>query len=74
MDIRQLKLELINRISRCEDEAVLRAVANVLSIGEGRGMEAPPPGALPFHASTEGTTPLSGDAADLQQDMDEVFG
>lgn len=74
MDIRQLKLELINRITRCEDEAALRAVANVLSIGEEKGREDIPLSALPFRSLSEGKATSTGDAADLQREIDEVFG
>jgi hypothetical protein len=75
MDIRQLKLDLINRISQCDDPAVLQAAASVLALGiekvpeKGTSVQS-----FPFQKPVGKTKDLDADAQSLQRDMDEVFG
>lgn len=71
MDMRQLKLELIRRISECEDEEILRALWKVMDIGKSPAADASPP---PFARPPASNRPLDEDARDLQSDIDEVFG
>jgi len=82
MDIHQLKLELINQISQCNDPAVLQAIANVLALQnrvDDKKVSSTAP--LPFnpvsesnHALCQKHSPGDAEAKELQQDMDDAFG
>lgn len=75
MDIRQLKLDLISRISQCDDPAVLQAVANVLALGKEKVPEKRTDIiSFPFQEPTGKAKDLDADAQNLQRDIDEVFG
>lgn len=61
MDLKTFKLKLVQEILRCEDPEVLRAVQQVLLLDRKRGETGPP------------SAPLTGDARELQQSLDDLF-
>ena len=75
-DLDKLKLELIKVILETEDEAVLRAALSVLQLRNTESLSKsaplpkapePRPDVLPGGASP------TGDAKDLQDDIDDIF-
>ena len=75
MNLKELKLELINQISQCNDPAILRTIANILDMDTSeRQPDIYPPNEFPFIKLESPQPPLDEDAADLQGDIDEVFG
>lgn len=64
MDLKNLKLQIINRIIETKDPALLQTIAKVLDLQHQTGF---PPDDLPQRD-------LSNAAQDLQRSIDEVFG
>ncbi len=73
MDLRTLKLQLIQRILQTDDAQLLQTAAQLLEIDR---EDAPDtlssPGSTPFPPPTS-DTPLDEDARELQDSIDEVF-
>lgn len=62
MDLKTLKLQIINRIIETKDPALLQTIAKVLDLQQEAGF---PPDELPQRDNA---------AQDLQRSIDEVFG
>lgn len=72
-----LKRSLIERILQCQDERLLRMVAQILELDGSDPSLAPPPySTLPdlLNARSGQTAQFDQDLKDLQDDIDEVFG
>lgn len=73
MELKALKLLVINQILESQDPAVLQTVANLLSASAGPGLNVEPftPGEL---ANENYTVPFSEETTrDLQKSIDEFF-
>ena len=73
MDVKALKLKLIQQISQCNDADVLATVAQVLDAMDGTA-PSPSMGLPPFPNLVSPTPPPSADQMDIQASIDEVFG
>jgi len=73
MELKALKLLVINQILETQDPAVLQTVANLLSASAGSGLNAAP--FIPGEMGNENyTVPFSEETTrDLQQSIDELF-
>ena len=73
MELKALKLLVINQILETQDPAVLQTVANLLSASAGSGLNAEP--FIPGEMGNENyTVPFSDETTrDLQQSIDEFF-
>ena len=74
--MQHLKRALIERILQCNDERLLRMVAQILELEGSNTTHAPTPSSLAdlLNAQSGQTTPTDQDLQDLQDDIDEVFG
>ena len=73
MELKALKLLVINQILETQDPAVLQTVANLLSASAGSGLNAEPftPGEM---GNENYTVPFSEETTrDLQKSIDEFF-
>lgn len=73
MDVKALKLKLIQQISQCNDAAVLATVAQVLDALDG-GATSPNVGLPTFPAFHSPTPPPNADLLEIQASIDEIFG
>jgi hypothetical protein len=73
MDVKALKLKLIQQISQCNDADVLATVAQVLDAMGGTS-PSPSMGLPPLPNLLSPTPPASTDLLDIQASIDEVFG
>lgn len=74
MDVKALKLRIIQQVSQCNDTALLTTVADMLDALQGNAtVPMMPPRPFPLNASPT-PSPLDDDLRDLQASIDEVFG
>lgn len=75
--MQSLKRSLIERILQCQDERLLRMVAQLLELeGNDPSLTPPPYSTLPdlLNARSGPTAQSDQDLKDIQDDIDEVFG
>lgn len=74
--MQHLKRSLIERILQCDDERLLRMVAQLLELDDSVNTNAPTPSSLAdlLNKQAGQTTHTEQDLQDLQDDIDEVFG
>ncbi|MCO6491522.1 MAG: hypothetical protein J5I98_24110 [Phaeodactylibacter sp.] len=71
MDLKTLKLQLIQRILQTQDAGLLQTALKVLELG-GRPSDAPPPREEP-PVLPQGRPPQDEEVKQLQRDIDELF-
>jgi len=74
--MQHLKRSIIERILQCDDERLLRMVAQILELENSDTTNAPTPSSLADLLNTQSGQPTATDQdlQDLQDDIDEVFG
>ncbi|HKK77490.1 MAG TPA: hypothetical protein VJ953_20590 [Saprospiraceae bacterium] len=70
MDLKQVKLDLIKAISRCDDPALLSTVAEILDLDQSEMVERPSPQS---QDAPPWDLPDSSEADELQQSIDDIF-
>lgn len=68
MDIKTLKLQLINRLMETDDPAILETISRILALAGQQQAGSPP------ESSGRESSTLSSEAKDLQQSIDDIFG
>lgn len=61
MELRQLKIQLLNRLLACDDPELLSAIARILELDHST------------HHRTASDPSLEGEARDIQESLDKLF-